>query len=52
MFNFLAEFAMKLIVWLHGLFSADKTSEDAKKQPDLKRDLLNRIDDHKRLHDK
>ena len=49
MFNFLAEFAMKLIVWLHGIFSADKTSEDAKKQPDLKRDLLDRID---RMHDK
>ena len=52
MFNFLAEFAMKLIGWLHGLLSADKTSEDAKKQTDLKRDLLKRIDDHNRMHDK
>ena len=43
---------MKLIVWFHGLFSADKTSENAKKQPDLKRDLLKRIDDHNRMHDK
>ena len=46
--NFLSDFVMKLVIWLHALTKQDVTSEDAKKQPDLKRGLLARIDEHER----
>ena len=46
--NFLADLVMKLVIWLHALTKQDVTSEDAKKQPDLKRGLLARIDEHER----
>ena len=46
--NFLADLVMKLVVWLYSLTKQDVSSEDAKKQPDLKRDLLARIDEHER----
>jgi hypothetical protein len=39
---------MKLVIWLHALTKQDVTSEDAKKQSDLKRGLLARIDEHER----
>lgn len=44
--NFLADFVMKLVIWLHSLTKQDTTSEDAKKQPDLKRGLLDRVREH------
>ena len=44
--NFLADLVMKLVIWLHALTKEDVSSEDAKKQPDLKRGLLARIDEH------
>lgn len=46
--NWLADLVMKLVVWLHALTKEDVTSEDAKKQPDLKRGLLDRIREHER----
>ena len=46
--NFLADLVMKLVIWLHALTKKDVSSEDAKKQPDLKRGLLARIDEHER----
>jgi len=46
--NFLADLVMKLVIWLHALTKQDVTSEDAKNQPDLKRGLLDRIDEHER----
>ena len=46
--NFLSDLVMKLVVWLYSLTKQDISSEDAKKQPDLKRDLLARIDEHER----
>ena len=46
--NFLADLVMKLVIWLHALTKQDVSSEDAKNQPDLKRDLLTRIDEHER----
>ncbi len=46
--NFLADLAMKLVIWIHALTKEDVSSEDAKKQPDLKRGLLARIDEHER----
>jgi len=46
--NFLADLVMKLVIWLHALTKQDVSSEDAKKQPDLKRGLLDRIDEHER----
>jgi hypothetical protein len=46
--NFLADLVMKLVIWLHALTKEDVSSEDAKKQPDLKRGLLARIDEHER----
>ena len=46
--NFLSDLVMKLVIWLHALTKRDTTNEDAKKQPDLKRDLLARIDEHER----
>jgi hypothetical protein len=46
--NFLADLVMKLVIWLHALTKQDVSSEDAKKQPDLKRGLLARIDEHER----
>jgi hypothetical protein len=46
--NFLADLVMKLVIWIHSLTTRDTTSEDAKKQPDLKRGLLARIDEHER----
>ena len=44
--NFLADLVMKLVIWFHALTTKDVESEDAKKQPDLKRGLLARIDEH------
>ena len=46
--NFLSDLVMKLVIWLHALTKQDVTSEDAKNQPDLKRGLLARIDEHER----
>ena len=46
--NFLANLVMKLVIWLHTLTTNDTTSEDAKKQPDLKRGLLDRVRQHER----
>jgi hypothetical protein len=44
--NFLADLVMKLVIWLHALTKQDVSSEDAKKQPDLKRGLLDRVRQH------
>jgi hypothetical protein len=46
--NFLADLVMKLVIWIHSLTTKDTTSEDAKKQPDLKRGLLDRVREHER----
>ena len=46
--NFLADLVMKLVIWLHTLKKQDVSSEDAKKQPDLKRGLLDRVREHER----
>lgn len=46
--SFLADLAVKLIAWLFSLSKQDVSSEDANKQPDLKRNLLARIDEHER----
>jgi hypothetical protein len=46
--NFLADLVMKLVIWLHALTKQDVSSEDAKKQPDLKRGLLDRVREHER----
>lgn len=46
--NFLADLVMKLVIWLHSLTTKDVGSEDAKKQPDLKRSLLDRVREHER----
>jgi hypothetical protein len=46
--NFLADLVMKLVIWLHALTKQDVSSEDAKKQPDLKRGLLARVREHER----
>ena len=46
--NFLADLVMKLVIWLHTLTKQDVSSEDAKKQPDLKRGLLDRVRQHER----
>ena len=46
--SFLADLIVKLVAWLFSLTKQDVSSEDAKKQPDLKRDLLARIDEHER----
>ena len=46
--NFLADLVMKLVIWLHALTKEDVSSEDAKKQPDLKRGLLDRVREHER----
>jgi hypothetical protein len=46
--NFLADLVMKLVIWLHSLTKQDISSEDAKKQPDLKRGLLDRVREHER----
>ena len=46
--SFLADLVVKLIDWLYSLSKQDVSSEDAKKQPELKRDLLARIDEHER----
>ena len=46
--NFLADLVMKLVIWLHALTKQDTTNEDAKKQPDLKRGLLDRVREHER----
>jgi len=37
---------MALLRWLTGLAREDKTSQDAKPQPELKKRLLDRIDAH------
>ena len=46
--NSLADLVMKLVIWLHALTKQDVSSEDAKKQPDLKRGLLDRVRQHER----
>lgn len=46
--GWLADLVMKLVVWLHALTKEDVSSEDAKKQTDLKRGLLDRIREHER----
>jgi len=46
--SFLADLIVKLVDWLFSLSKQDVSSEDAKKQPELKRDLLARIDEHER----
>jgi hypothetical protein len=46
--NFLADLVMKLVIWIHSLTTKDISSEDAKKQPDLKRSLLDRVREHER----
>ena len=46
--NFLADLVVKLVIWIHSLTTRDTTSEDAKKQPDLKRGLLDRVREHER----
>jgi hypothetical protein len=46
--NFLADLVMKLVIWIYSLTTKDTTSEDAKKQPDLKRGLLDRVREHER----
>jgi len=46
--NFLADLVMKLVIWLHALTKQDVSSEDTKKQPDLKRGLLDRVRQHER----
>ena len=46
--NFLADLVMKLVIWLHALTKQDVSSEDAKKQPDLKHDLLDHVRQHER----
>ena len=46
--NWLADLVMKLVIWLHSLTTKDVGSEDAKKQPDLKRTLLDRVREHER----
>lgn len=46
--SFLADLIVKLVAWLYSLTKQDVSSEDAKQQPDLKRDLLARIDEHER----
>jgi hypothetical protein len=46
--NFLADLVMKLVIWIHALTKQDISSEDAKKQPDLKRGLLDRVREHER----
>ena len=46
--SWLADLIMKLVIWLHSLTTKDVGSEDAKKQPDLKRTLLDRVREHER----
>ena len=46
--NFLADLVMKLVIWLHALTKQDISSEDAKKQSDLKSGLLDRVREHER----
>lgn len=46
--SWLADLVMKLVIWLHSLTTKDVGSEDAKKQPDLKRTLLDRVREHER----
>ena len=48
MSGWLADLVMKLVIWLHSLTNKDVGSEDAKKQPDLKRSLLDRVREHER----
>jgi len=48
MSGWLADLVMKLVIWLHSLTTKDVGSEDAKKQPDLKRSLLDRVREHER----
>lgn len=46
--SWLADLIMKLVIWLHSLTTKDVGSEDAKKQPDIKRSLLDRVREHER----
>lgn len=41
-----------ILKWLEGLARKDTQSEDAKPQQELKRRLLDRIDQHERMRDK
>jgi hypothetical protein len=44
--NWIEQIVMALLRWLTGLAREDKTSQDAKPQPELKKRLLDRIDAH------
>ena len=46
--SWLADLVMKLVIWLHSMTTKDVGSEDAKKQPDLKRTFLDRVREHER----
>lgn len=46
--NFLSNLVIKILRWLYELAQSDVKSEDAKKDDDLKKHLLNRIDAHER----
>lgn len=46
--NWLADLVMKLVIWIHSLTTKDVQSEDATKQPNLKRTLLDRVREHER----
>ena len=46
--NWLADLVMKLVIWIHSLTTKDVQSEDATKQPNLKRGLLDRVREHER----
>lgn len=46
--NFLSNLIIKILRWLYELAQSDVKSEDAKKDDDLKKHLLNRIDAHER----
>lgn len=46
--NFLSDLIMKLLRWFYELAQSDVKGQDAKKDTDLKKHLLDRIDDHER----
>jgi len=46
--NFLSDLIMKLLRWFYELAQSDVKGQDAKKDADLKKHLLDRIDDHER----
>ena len=46
--NFLSDLIMKLLRWFYELAQSDVKGQDAKKDTDLKKHLLDRIDAHER----